>query len=93
MIQIALTCDVERDSSTQENMPIIYEIFKKYEIVGTWFIQHDLGMKWSVFTEQLLTQLFRNFASDKDLKFQTTESTVILKVALGSDFNEHHYQS
>ena len=59
----------------------------------SFIIQHDLGMKWSVFTEQLLTQIFRNFASDKDLKFQTTDSTVILKVALGSDFNEHDYQS
>ncbi len=59
----------------------------------SFIIQHNLGMKWSVFAEQLLTQIFRNFASDKDLKFQTTDSTVILKVALGSDFNEHHYQS
>lgn len=58
----------------------------------SFIIQHDLGIKWSVFTEQLLTQIFRNFASDKDLKFQTTDSTVILKVVLDSDFNEHHYQ-
>jgi len=61
--------------------------------IHSFIIQHDLGMKWSVFTEQLLTQVFRNFASDKDLNFQTTDSTVILKVALGSDFNEHHYQN
>ena len=54
-------------------------------------IQHDLGMKWSVFTEQLLTQVFRSFMPDKDLKFQTTDSTVILTVQLGSDFNEHDY--
>ena len=59
----------------------------------SFIIQHELGMKWSVFTEQLLTQIFRNFASDKDLKFQITDSTVILKVRLGSDFNEHYYQS
>jgi len=59
----------------------------------SFIIQHELGIKWSVFTEQLLTQIFRNFASDKDLKFQTTDSTVILKVSLGSDFNEHHYQT
>jgi len=58
----------------------------------SFIVQHDLGIKWSVFTEQLLTQIFRNFASDKDLKFQTTDSTVILKVVLDSDFNEHHYQ-
>ena len=54
-------------------------------------IQHDLGMKWSVFTEQLLTQVFRNFLPDTELKFQTTKSTVILSVPLGSDFNEHDY--
>jgi hypothetical protein len=54
-------------------------------------IQHDLGLKWSVFTEQLLTQVFRSFLPDKDLKFQTTETTVILTIALGSDFSEHIY--
>ncbi len=54
-------------------------------------IQHDLGMKWSVFTEQLLTQVFRSFMPEKELKFQTTDSTVILTVQLGSDFNEHDY--
>lgn len=56
-------------------------------------IQHDLGMKWSVFTEQLLTQVFRSFLPDKELKFQTTDSTVILTVQLGSDFNEHDYHN
>ncbi len=54
-------------------------------------IQHELGMKWSVFTEQLLTQVFRSFMPEKELKFQTTDSTVILTVQLGSDFNEHDY--
>ncbi len=59
--------------------------------IHTFLIQHDLGMKWSVFTEQLLTQVFRNFLPDQELKFQTTDTTVILSVALGSDFNEHDY--
>jgi len=54
-------------------------------------IQHELGTKWSVFTEQLLTQIFRSFMPEKELKFQTTDSTVILSVELGSDFNEHDY--
>jgi len=54
-------------------------------------IQHELGMKWSVFTEQLLTQVFRSFLPDTELRFQTTETTVILSVALGSDFDEHDY--
>ena len=56
-------------------------------------IQHDLGMKWSVFTEQLLSQVFRSFLPDKELKFQTTDTTVILSVQLGSDFNEHDYHN
>ena len=56
-------------------------------------IQHELGMKWSVFTEQLLTQVFRSFLPDKELGFQTTETTVILSVSLGSDFNEHDYHN
>ena len=54
-------------------------------------IQHDLGMKWSVFTEQLLTQIFRNFLPDAELKFQTTKTTVIMSAPLGSDFNEHDF--
>ena len=61
--------------------------------VHIFLIQHDLGMKWSVFTEQLLTQVFRSFLPDKELKFQTTDNTVILSVSLGSDFNEHDYHN
>ncbi len=54
-------------------------------------IQHDLGIKWSVFTEQLLTQVFRSFLPDQGLKFQTTDTTVIATIALGADFSEHEY--
>ena len=61
--------------------------------VHIFLIQHDLGMKWSVFTEQLLTQVFHSFLPDKDLRFQTTDTTVILSVTLGSDFNEHDYHN
>ena len=61
--------------------------------IHIFLIQHDLGMKWSVFTEQLLTQVFRSFLPDKELKFQTTENTVILSVPLGSVFNEHDYHN
>ena len=56
-------------------------------------IQHELGMKWSVFTEQLFTQVSKSFLPDKELKFQTTETTVILSAALGYDFNEYDYHS
>ncbi len=54
-------------------------------------IQHELGMKWSVFTEQLLKEIFRDFLPDKNLKCKTTDSTVIATISLGSDFSEHEY--
>ena len=59
--------------------------------VHHFIVQHDMGQKWSVFTEQLLTEIFRSFLPDKSIKFQTTDSTVITTIALGSDFNEHEY--
>jgi len=54
-------------------------------------IQHELGMKWSVFTEQLLKEIFHDFLPGKNLKCKTTESTVIATISLGSDFSEHEY--
>lgn len=54
-------------------------------------IQHDLGMSWSLFTKQLLEEIIHEFLPDKKIKSQTTESTVITTVALGSDFDEHSY--
>ena len=88
--------DLERCIETLEDYMRTSGMNSDHRVDGnlhSFIIQHDLGIKWSVFTEQLLTQIFRNFASDKDLKFQTTDSTVILKVSLGSDFDEHHYQT
>ena len=54
-------------------------------------IQHDLGGNWSVFAEQLLREIFHEFLPDTEFKSQTTESTVIVTIALGDDFNEHEY--
>ena len=54
-------------------------------------IQHELGMSWSLFTEQLLKEIFHQFVPDKNLKFQTTKSTIVATIPLGSDFNEHDY--
>lgn len=88
--------DLERCIETLEDYMRASGMKSDHRVDGdlhTFIIQHDLGMKWSVFTEQLLTQIFRYFATDKDLKFQTTDSTVVLKISLGSDFDEHHYQS
>lgn len=54
-------------------------------------IQHGLGMNWSLFTEQLLKEIFHEFLPQKHVKTQTTNTTVITTVALGSDFDEHDY--
>ena len=54
-------------------------------------IQHDLGSNWSVFTEQLLKEIFHEFLPNSEMKCQTTESTVIATISLGEDFSEHNY--
>ena len=53
-------------------------------------IQHKMGMQWSIFTELLLRRVFTEFETSV-LTFQTTESTVIATIPLGSDFDEHNY--
>ncbi len=54
-------------------------------------IQHELGINWSFFTEQLLKEIFNSFMPDKNIKFQTTKNTVIATIELGSDWSEHDY--
>jgi hypothetical protein len=54
-------------------------------------IQHELGSNWSIFTEQLLQEIFKEFLPESQMKCQTTESTVIATIALGGDFSEHEY--
>ena len=53
-------------------------------------IQHKMGIQWSIFTELLLKRVFAEFEKSV-LTFQTTESTVIATIPLGSDFDEHAY--
>ncbi len=54
-------------------------------------IQHGLGMNWSLFTEQLLKEIFHDFLPEKNVRTQTTDTTVVATISLGSDFNEHDY--
>lgn len=54
-------------------------------------IQHGLGMNWSLLTEQLLKEIFHEFLPEKNVKSQTTETTVIITISLGADFDEHEY--
>jgi len=86
--------DLNRCIETFEDYMKASGMKSDHRVEGTlhkFIIQHDLGVKWSVFTEQLLTQVFRSFFPDQNLKFETTDTTVILTVALGADFDEHVY--
>lgn len=49
-------------------------------------IQHELGINWSIFTEQLLKEIFGKFMPEKSINCKITESTVVATVELGSDF-------
>ncbi|MFQ5496592.1 MAG: hypothetical protein ACE5DU_01755 [Nitrosopumilus sp.] len=60
-------------------------------VLHHFIIQHELGSSWSMFTEQLLQEIFHEFLPDTKMKCQTTESTVIASIALGEDFSEHSY--
>jgi hypothetical protein len=52
-------------------------------------IQHNLGIRWSLFTELLLKQIFHEFLPSLTMKSRTTANTIIVSIPLGSDFNEH----
>lgn len=54
-------------------------------------VQHNLGIKWSLFTEMLLKQIFYQFLPNLAVKSRTTPNTAIVSSALGSEFSEHDY--
>ena len=54
-------------------------------------IQHNLGMRWSLFTEQLLKRIFHQFLPETIMNCRTTKNTTIASIALGSEFDEHRY--
>ncbi len=86
--------DLPRCIETLENYMTASGMKSDHRVEGEnhhFIIQHELGLKWSFFTEQLLKEIFRQFVPNKTLKFQTTSSTVIATIDLGSDFNEHEY--
>ena len=88
------TYDLKRCIETLEDYMRASGMNSDHRVEGDmhiFLIQHELGIKWSIFTEQLLTHIFHNFLPEIELRFQTTETTVILSVSLGSDFDEHDY--
>lgn len=86
--------DLRRCIETLEDYMRVSGMVSDHRMEGSihhFIVQHELGMKWSLFTEQLLKEIFREFLPDQSIKFQTTETTVITSIALGSDWSEHEY--
>jgi len=86
--------DLERCIETLEDYMRASGMKSDHRVEGElhhFIIQHELGLKWSFFTEQLLKEIFHQFVPEKNLKCQTTETTVIATISLGSDFSEHDY--
>ncbi len=59
--------------------------------VHHFIIQHNLGMRWSLFTEQLLKRMFHQFLPQTTMNCRTTPNTTIASIALGPEFDEHDY--
>jgi len=86
--------DLKRCIETLEDYMKASGMKSDHRIEGSlhhFIVQHELGMSWSLFTEQLLKEIFHEFLPEQNVKTQTTESTVITTIALGADFNEHEY--
>ncbi|EGG42010.1 hypothetical protein Nlim_1124 [Candidatus Nitrosarchaeum limnium SFB1] len=86
--------DLKRCIETLEDYMRASGMKSDHRIEGSlhhFIVQHELGMTWSLFTEQLLKEIFHEFLPEKNVKTQTTEHTVIVTIGLGSDFNEHDY--
>ena len=86
--------DLKRCIETLEDYMRASGMKSDHRIEGSlhhFIIQHELGSNWSIFTEQLLQEIFHEFLPDTKMKCQTTETTVIATIALGEDFSEHDY--
>ena len=86
--------DLKRCIETLEDYMRASGMRSDHRIEGSvhhFIIQHELGSNWSIFTEQLLREIFHEFLPETKMTSQTTESTVIVSIPLGEDFNEHEY--
>ena len=54
-------------------------------------IRHGMGVPWSMFIESVLRRLFSEFVPDQKIGFEMSEGTLVCKIELGSDWNEHDY--
>ena len=84
--------DLKRVIESMEEYMRVSGMTSDHRIEGDihhFIIQHNLGIRWSLFTEIFLKQIFHEFLPNLVMKSRTTPNTVISTIALGSDFNEH----
>ena len=88
------TYDLKRAIESMEDYMRASGMISDHRIEGNvhhFLIQHNLGMRWSLFTELLLKQIFHQFLPNLAVKSRKTPNTAIISIALGSDFSEHKY--
>ncbi len=54
-------------------------------------VRHKMGVPWSLFVATMLKQLFAEFVPDQEISFEMSDGTVAVRIALGSDWDEHDY--
>ena len=54
-------------------------------------VRHGMWISWSMFIESVLRRLFSEFVPNQKIGFEMSEGTMVCKIDLGSDWNEHDY--
>lgn len=54
-------------------------------------VRHGMWVSWSMFIESVLRRLFSEFVPNQKIGFEMSEGTMVCKIDLGSDWNEHDY--
>ena len=86
--------DLKRCISTLEEYMNVTGMASDHTVVGgvhSFKVNHDMGIMWSLFVKYMMEQMFGQFVPDKKVSFDMSEGTVVISVALGSDWDEHNY--
>lgn len=86
--------DLKRTIESLEDYMRASSMTSDHRIEGSihhFIIQHNLGMRWSLFTEQLLRRIFHQFLPETVMNCRTTPNTTIASIELGAEFDEHTY--
>lgn len=86
--------DLKRCISTLEEYMRVTGMSSDHTVragVHCFTVRHDMGISWSLFVKSMLEQLFTEFVPDQKVEFEISEGTAVVRIALGSDWDEHDY--